>query len=318
MIAPRDDRRAIDLAIAEWLTKLGRKDGEQYRRSFEAWLSERSEHRVAYQAFVATDRDVAGTSFPVPRLHPQPRPVLRTPFAQAAIAAAIVLGVGGGATYLALQKPSHDAASGTRFAAGDAPRAIELADGTSLMLDTHAVMLTAFVGDRPILLLEQGRARVRFPAHADRPFVVAAGDLRLTAHGAVFDIARDADTVRVTALGGAIIAQHEHGLTSAPIAPGQQLVANSTGDRLMPADKNEASWTSALLPLDGKTLADLVAIGNRTGGKTIMLPDAELGRRPVQGQLPVKNTHALALQIAAAFDLNVRETPDQYILTRKS
>jgi transmembrane sensor len=313
-----EDRRAIDLALAEWLAKLGNDGGEHHRPAFEAWLAERREHRDAYRAFEAVDHDVLQTSLPIPPLHRQTRPAIRPSLAYAAIAALLVLGVGGGGTLLFLRSPSREAATGTLYAAGDTARAVDLPDGTSLMLDAHAMILTSIEEEKPLLLLEQGRARIRLPASTNRPFTVASGDLRLTAHGAVFDIAKDGNTVRVIPLGGKVIVRHVRQPEQPPLLPGQQLVAGPDGDKVMTADKSEPGWTSALLPLDGKTLGDLVTIGNRTGGKMIAFADSALASRPVQGQLPVKDTHLLALQIAAAFDLDIRETHDEYILTRKT
>jgi transmembrane sensor len=313
-----EDRRAIDLALAEWLTKLGRDDGDRYRRSFEEWLAQDPAREQAFQAFKAADRDIGRTSLPIPPLHPPRRTTYRPQFVQAAIAALVILGVGGGGAYLLMRPGAQNKLSGTQYAAGDTPRAIELPHGPSLMLDAHAIVLTSMETDGPMLLLEQGRTRVRLPASGERPYVVAAGDLRLTAHGAVFDVARDGDTIQVTPLAGEVTVRHASGPAAVPLRAGNQIVATSHGDQIMPAPVDEPGWTSALLPLDGKTLGNLIDTGNRSGGKRIALDDSALANRPVQGQLPVSDTHNLALQIAAAFDLDLRETPTKYILARKS
>ncbi|PXA86229.1 hypothetical protein DMC47_35215 [Nostoc sp. 3335mG] len=313
-----EDWRAIDLALAEWLTKLGRDDGDRHRRSFAEWLAQDPAHEQAFEAFRAVDRAISRTSLPIPPLHPPRRTTYRPQLVQAAIAALVIFGVGGGGAYLLTRPGAQRSASGTQYAAGDAPRAVALPDGPSLMLDAHAIVLTSMETDGPMLLLEQGRTRVRLPANSVRPFVVAAGDLRLTARGAVFDVSRDGDTVQVTPLDGQVTVRHTSGPAAVPLRAGNQLVATSHGDQIMPAPVDEPGWTSALLPLDGKTLGNLIDTGNRSGGKRIALDDSALANRPVQGQLPVGDTHNLALQIAAAFDLDLRETPTEYILTRKS
>ncbi len=320
MTLSSEDRREIDLALAEWLTKLGGADGDRYRASFHRWLDERVEHRSAYAAFRATDHDVELTSLPTPPLHDRVG-LARTPYlVQLALAATVLLAIGSAGTW-AWQHHINTAASGTtQIAADDAARAIDLPDGRHVMLDAHAVLLTSLEDDPSTLTLLEGRSRFRLPEGSAR-FVVAAGNLRLTAHGAVFDVIVDDNGVRITSLGGTLVVRHQGGLPARPdmiLKQGEQLVANRTGDRVTAAAPDEAGWTSALLPLDGKTLADIIAIGNRHGGKPIMLADPALSARMVQGQLPATDTHILALQLAAAFDLDLHETKHGYVLAIKT
>lgn len=320
MTSSPEDRHDIDLALADWLAKLGGPDAGQYRQPFALWLDEGPEHRTAYAAFQATAREVGMTSLPTPELHVRtdrtPSPFTK----QLALAAAVVLVVGGvGALGWRLHNPGSAPAT-VQIAAEDEPRAIDLPEGPSMMLDAHAVILTSLNPSLSTLTLLGGRGRFRLPAQGS-PFVVAAGSLRVTARGAVFDIVVDGDIVRVTVLRGRVLVRHRD--TSANSKPvtldkGHQLVADTSGDRVIAAARGEAGWSSALLPLDGKTLADVIAIGNRRGGKPVLLADPVLSGRLLQGQAPATDTHILALQLAAAFDLDLRETEQGYVLSIKS
>ncbi|MEG1029854.1 MAG: FecR domain-containing protein, partial [Brevundimonas sp.] len=70
-------------------------------------------------------------------------------------------------------------------------RLVQLADGSSVRLDTASRVRVRFDGDRRFIELQEGQAFFTVAHDASRPFVVAAGDARVTALGTVFDVRRD-------------------------------------------------------------------------------------------------------------------------------
>ena len=83
-------------------------------------------------------------------------------------------------------------------------RVVQLADGSSVRLDTASRMQVRFDGDRRLIDLEAGQALFTVAHDASRPFVVTAGSAQVTAVGTVFDVRRDKGEVRVTLVSGAV------------------------------------------------------------------------------------------------------------------
>ena len=316
MTSSAEDKRNIDQALADWLTRLGGDDGADYQQSFERWLEQDPAHRAAYRAFRETDDEIGTTSLPVPPLRvpivARSRPRL-SDLALAGMAVLAVFGVGAVAMYRHAAGPT----TGTEIVSADESRSVDLPGGPSMVLDAHSMIRTAFEGDRSTVLLEDGRARFRLADDMSAPFTVASGDLRISSRGGVFDVRKERDAVLVTALRGMTFVRHQRDLATKSairLTRGEQLRSDHSGDRIMAAPEDEARWTSALMPLDGMTIGEIVAIGNAHGGKPIRLADPTLAVRPLQGQLPATDTRTLSLQLAAAFDLDLSETEQALVL----
>ena len=81
---------------------------------------------------------------------------------------------------------------------------VQLADGSSVRLDTDSRVRVRFSDGQRLVDLERGQAMFSVAHDAQRPFVVAAGDARVTAIGTVFDVQRQSAGVSVTLVSGAV------------------------------------------------------------------------------------------------------------------
>ena len=83
-------------------------------------------------------------------------------------------------------------------------RVVQLADGSSIRLDTGSRVRVRFAGDQRLVDLERGQALFTVAHDRARPFVVQAGGTQVTAVGTVFDVRRDAAAVSVTLVSGVV------------------------------------------------------------------------------------------------------------------
>lgn len=142
-------------------------------------------------------------------------------------------------------------------------RVVQLADGSSVRLDTGSRMQVRFDGDRRLIDLEQGQALFTVVHDASRPFVVAAGTAQVTAVGTVFDVRRDNGEVRVTLVSGAVDVAGEARKTERLTAGRQaRVTGKAVGVRAVDIAV-ETSWAEGRIVLRDVPLKQAVAEVNR-------------------------------------------------------
>lgn len=178
----------------------------------------------------------------------------RSLFGAAAICASLVLGL---AVWVLLQDRNVYQTSVGEM------RVVQLADGSSVRLDTASRMQVRFDRDRRLIDLQQGQALFTVAHDASRPFVVTAGAARVTAVGTVFDIRRENGEVRVTLVSGAVdVAGEAH--VPQRLAAGHQ--AKVTGSRVAAKAVDvlaETGWTEGRIVLRDVPLGRAVGEVNR-------------------------------------------------------
>ena len=86
----------------------------------------------------------------------------------------------------------------TRYAiAVGEQRTIQLEDGSRIILDTGSEVAVRFTGGRRSVTLNNGQAMFDVEGDPARPFIVDAGDTRVTAIGTRFDVRRSGTGARV-------------------------------------------------------------------------------------------------------------------------
>jgi len=309
---------ARDAAAAEWFARMRGPGALTDRAAFDAWRADPA-NRLAYEQ-IEQQFDGAGiltqSQMKAVRERTQPRDlagVYRLAGALAVCAiAALVLSVtvwrGGEAE--------------TRYATGIGQiRAVRLADGSSLVLDTDSLAMTARRDGRLQVQLERGRARF-----------VAAGSLRVNAaqaqfdgDGATFDLALTPQGgLSVTVLSGQprLLGPAAHLLSSRATLPtGREVLFGPklASVDIRPASKVEAQWPSGLRTFDQTPLSEVAAIANRYNSRKIRLADPAIGALRVSGAFRVTGAQDLANGLAAAFGLFVTAAPNgDLILSRAS
>nr|WP_295107988.1 FecR domain-containing protein [uncultured Caulobacter sp.] len=288
-----------DSAAALWFARLQGDDvPPRVRREFERWLKADARNMAAWDDLNRTWNGVASLeddpAFAALRADAlsagDKRPYLNRRTLGLA-AAGLVAAVGG-------------AIVGKRWLGGDASPAspaeepvfstavgehttFRLADNSVVTLSTDsAVRVNHWSVERRLTLL-RGQAFFQVAKDPARPFVVAAGDKRVTAIGTAFDVRMDPGKLSVTLVEGRV--------RIAGDAPqGERRVEMSAGSRFVaaePADwaistvdtAKESAWLKGRLVFDGEPLSAVVAEMNRFSERKLSLSDPALGATPVSG-----------------------------------
>lgn len=191
-------------------------------------------------------------------------------------------------------------------------RQVQLADGSSVRLDTASRIRVRYAGDQRLVELERGQALFTVAHDRTRPFVVAAGEARVTAVGTVFDVRRDGATVRVTLVTGAVdVAAGGERRAVRRMAAGEQARVSAGELATAAADvEAETSWTEGRIVFRDTPLRQAVSEVNRYLTAKIELDAASLETVPVNGVFRTGDRDAFVSTASQVFDLEASPGPD--------
>lgn len=308
----RRNAQAVDDEAAAWLA---RQDGEAWdgarQREFDAWLDADTRHRVAYLRLRAawTRADA---------LHGRhaaaaPRPALPR-FSRWRVAAGIVLAVALGAplAWLAPGRTVRELAT----AVGE-NRTVALADGSRVTLNTDS-RLRADASRPRTVRLERGEAYFDIAHDAAHPFVVEAGDSRVTVLGTRFTVRREGDAVRVLVAqgrvrlaggGGAVeLARNEEATARAGAIVRTAHSEAQTAQRL--------AWREGRIVFDGTSLAAAAAEFNRYNERRIVVADPAAARIAIGGSFAPTNVDGFVRLLEQGFGLHARRQGKDIVISR--
>lgn len=289
------DQRALD----DWLASDTRNLG--------AWVR-------AQAAWIDVDRVVAldaGTAS-------EPVRVSRAlPWRRMAMAASVLLAVGGGVA-------AHDRLTGRIATERAEVRRVALDDGSTMFLNGETVLQVRFSDDARRIVLRRGEASFQVAHDTARPFVVEAGAVSARAVGTDFSvgIAEGGDIAVTVAEGRVKVTDAETGPPrQLMLARDEQFVAATIGPRRTRLDPREVqrqlAWRSGQLVFRGQMLETAAREVNRHADKPVVINDPSLGRAEFMGVFHVGDSRAFAGAAAAAFNGEVTETDDAFILARR-
>lgn len=319
---------------ADWFLKMQEPDAEQrHRPAFDQWLARGAMHRAAYNRIAnlyLTSENVDWIN--LPPAQPVRGTMRRTTFA--------IIGLAMLVSFLVWKLMfSPMGTSGPELAASPAPgrdmvaaqlvtrlgeiRAVRLADGSRLTLDTDTLVTVDFRKAMRMLRVEHGRARFDV-AHEPRPFIVDAGESEVVAHGTTFDVSvLERDTVHVHLLRGSVevrrseLASGRRGPALAWLRPGEGV---SIADRdpaavpVKPVREAVADWPSGSVDFKAATLGDVVRMANRYSATKIRLGDRQMAAIPVSGVFRVTDADKLATSLALLLNLQLARKPGEIVL----
>lgn len=259
---------------------------------------------------------------------PARRPAWRTYGAMAASVAALVVG-GLWASNLppAPQAPvaSVDA---QRYVTGvGEQRAVRLADGSTLALNTGSVVEVAYTPTHRNIRLLQGQALFEVAHNPARPFVVTAGDRVVTALGTRFDVRLDARAVKVVLVQGRVKVEPLRPAGLERVIPvlgrdtleaGEALVADSAdGVEVATADTEQAtSWRRGQVIFRDDTIAAAVAEMNRYSDTQLVINDPRIGELKISGVFGVTREENFLAALTSFYPVEaVRRSPRVTALT---
>lgn len=332
-----------------WVHLLHRQpDDAALRRDFERWRATSDAHREAAERMQRTHDMVLSTTRSQRMLDLYERSLTRTAARQhqdrrrrrryllSGIAAAMVFGLaalfaaGGNWQDLRyLPEQIRYALAGDSFyrtAVGERLTVV-LPDRSRMTLNTASRAVVDYKEDIRNIRLLDGQALFEVEHAAERPFVVAAGERRITALGTAFDVYLSGDDLQVLLLEGRVSvdtkelapAAAEPPPVRAELEPGEKLVvaaAAKTEPVIEKVDVERAtSWLHGQAIFQNDPLTDVVAEMNRYGERRIELTDDEILRdMRISGAFHTGNTESFVATLTSLYDVRVVDTDRRRIL----
>lgn len=186
---------------------------------------------------------------------------------------------------------------------------VALEDGSTVQLNASSAIANDYDAARRTVRLLRGQAFFEVASDPDRPFVVEAGDVRVTALGTAFDIRLGRDETDVTVTHNAVLVEFaDAGHSSMRLREGEQagydhVTHTST---IGPADAGLVlAWRRGQLVVDNAPLSYVVEeMGRHFAGRIVIAGD-ELARRRVSGTMTVSDTDAALAFLEQALDVRV-------------
>jgi transmembrane sensor len=301
------------------------------REQFDAWLAADPRHRAAYESVARSWAGMA-TAAVDERILVMRREALAAPrslrarwirptgIAASILAIVLIIGI-----LLHVRVPGTDPKAG-EFATQVGQRStITLADGSTVVLDTASRIHVLFDAQIRRVQLLAGQAWFEVAKNQPRPFVVEAGDRRVTAHGTAFDVRlEEHDQVQVTLVEGRVSVEALKSSGAGPngtadrvdLLPGDQLIA--TPMRAVTKRKTDVgkaiSWREGQLVFDDDTLAAAVAEVNRYSTKKIVLAYTRLGALRMSGVFIAGHSESFLETVTGHFPIKVTTDSDGRLL----
>ena len=194
-------------------------------------------------------------------------------------------------------------------------RIVQLADGSSVRLDTDSRIRVRFAADQRLIELEAGQAMFDVAPDRERPFVVQAGQARVTAVGTVFDVRRDAAAASVTLVSGIVDVASGRDGRATRMSAGHQARVAPRETRVKVVDVAlETSWTDGRIVLRDTPLREAVAEVNRYLTDKVALAPGRLEGVAVNGVFKTGDRDAFVSTVSAGLDLQATRQADGSIM----
>lgn len=340
----------VDDQAAYWMTMLGSdRCTPAQRRSFAHWLDDHPENRLAFDSLaamvdaaelVADDplirsvrRDALGYGLPKPFWV---RQKARLSLGAVGVAAALLMVAftqWGSSPFGTFLNPKvYTASDGDRFGTVLLTTQIgeqltrQLDDGSTIEVNTDSQIRVEFADNQRSVYLLRGQAVFDVAHDESRPFVVFAGDRRVTALGTLFEVRMDRASTEVTLLEGKVrvdeIALTDKTVAVEPAAsvelkPGERFVSADGAMSTVPANviESDLSWRHGRHVFNDAKVSDIVAEINRYTNRKVRLEDPSIGELKAGLNLKLGSTLSLAATLEANFGLTVENDPkNEYIL----
>jgi transmembrane sensor len=220
-------------------------------------------------------------------------------------------------------------------------RTVELADGSAVTLNTDSRAVVAYGDGVRGVTLARGQALFEVVRDPERPFVVTAGERKVTALGTRFDVRLTGERLEVTLIEGSV--KVEEGSKPEPAAPesqatshkpqttrttnnkqqttvlhpGEQLIVTAALAKPMirQADIRRAiSWRDGLLLFEDDNLASAISEVNRYGPRRIVLADDSLRDLRISGAFRTGKPESFLETVSLYLPIRIVESTDHRIL----
>jgi transmembrane sensor len=309
-------REEIEAEAADWLARVDRGLDRQEEAAFAQWKAEATEHRITFLQLRAVWQraDRVGTARQV--MSPARRMWPKRPLAAAAIAAGLAICAGLGLAYWIQNAPVQ------RFeTAIGSQRSLKLADGTRVELNTNTLIHASMASGTRTVRLDRGQAYFDVVHDARHPFVVIAGNRRITDLGTKFSVLRDGDRVVVVVKEGQVrVDVIGSDRASAPVLAERNMVVIARNSETLVAPKTaqeidkEMAWRSGMLFFNQETLAEVADDINRYNARKIEVVGPARDIR-IGGSFRRDNIEGFKQLLRDGFGLKIVDTDDKIVIS---
>lgn len=316
MSASQKPAAPADREAAEWFARLGATSvPTETLHAFFAWRAA-PENAAAYRRIedqwermgrLRGDPEIDAMMDAIGRARPSrpARTPARTPFRRpvfGAVLALLVAGAGVGAWWTLSRPPIYATEVGEQ-------RTIQLADGSSVRLDTDSRIRVRLSGEARRIDLLEGQVLFDVAHDAARPFVVSADETTVTALGTVFDVRRIGPDVRVVLVEGRVRVDDPRGGRTV-LAPSQAATVTPQGAEARAVNAATAtSWAEGRLVFSGTPLREAAAEVNRYLTDKVILDAPGVADTPISGAFRVGDRGAFVSAASEVFALEAQPQP---------
>ena len=202
-------------------------------------------------------------------------------------------------------------------------RAITLADGSVIHLNTDSKITVALGARTRAVTLDHGEALFQVTRDPARPFIVTVGEQNVRVVGTVFNILRYGGKLTVTVARGVVEVHparaeqaHEAGL-SATLMAGHQLVHKDGAPtvQVRKVDPRAAlSWREGHRTYDKAPLSEIASDLNRYFPVSVRVPDERAAALRFSGVLKFDNEQAVLRRLEKFLPVTAEKTTDGIVL----
>ena len=199
-------------------------------------------------------------------------------------------------------------------------RQVVLADGSAVVLGGASRIAVRYSGREREIELLRGEAYFKVARDKVRPFVLVSGQARVTAHGTMFNVKREAGASEVTLVEGVVDVRQESDRRNPPtmLYPRMQVTVADDG-RVSPVTYVDTasviSWRDGILRFDDTPLKTVVSDLNRYSATPIVISSRQIEELRVSGSARIDSINDWIDGIASAFSIDVdRRDPDRIVL----
>ena len=322
MSAAGTNARDVNASAAHWLERREFESwGEADEAELAAWLAQSWENCVAYwrlkdawehtqrlSALRPATREQAGSAL---------RKLFRPMLLRVSAAAIAIAAIGAGfAAYL-------DGPSETVYATQvGGHETIVLADGSKVELNTDTVLRSRVGAHERLVTLERGEAYFQIAHDPKHPFVVMAGDHRVTDLGTKFLVRREDKNLEVAVTEGRVQLDTPDGRLQSPVLLTRHEAASVHDNKVYVTRKtalsltNELGWRHGFLVFDHTTLADAVAQFNRYNRGKLVIADPATAHLTMDGTFPIDGVSAFTEVAQEVFKLRIERRGENIVIKR--
>jgi transmembrane sensor len=196
-------------------------------------------------------------------------------------------------------------------------RAVTLADGSLMRLNTDTAVIVDLAPERRSIRLLRGEASFDVAHDTSRPFVVAADEARVRAVGTAFTVRLRPDLTEVTVSEG-VVGVRDGGRTERPVAAGNAAAMRHGTIAVTPLAHGDIqrrlAWQDGRLSFDGDTLEQAVDEFNRYRTVPIVIGDPALAGIRIGGTFRSDRSGDFARALEQSFGIHAIEGADGSLL----